>query len=121
MTYLNMIADLLVGTLLRQLNRPWPGLVAVALATSIVMLLVIRWVQSPSSIRRAKDRLVARVLELVLFRHDARVSFTAGGRILAANLGYLRTLLWPVAVSTVPCILVLTQLSCWYAWRPLKV
>jgi len=120
MTYLNSLADFFVGTLLRQFTQPWPGLVAAALATSIVMLLVIRWVQSPASIRRAKDRLIARVLELVLFRHDAWISFTAGGRILAANLSYLRTLLWPIVISAVPCILVLSQLSCWYAWRPLK-
>jgi hypothetical protein len=121
MTYVNTAADFFVGTLVRQFHGPWPGLVAVALVTSIAMLLVIRWVSSPAAIRRAKDRLIARVLELVLFRHDARLSFTAGGRILAANLAYLRTLLWPVAVSAIPCILVLTQLSCWYAWRPLKV
>jgi hypothetical protein len=120
MTYLNLIADLAVGSLLRQFTRPWPGLLAAALATSIAMLLVIRWVSSPAEIRRAKDRLVARVLELVLFRHDARVSFTAGGRIVSANLVYLRTLLWPLVISAVPCILVLSQLSCWYSWRPLK-
>ena len=120
MTYLNSFTDFFVGSLLRQFTGPWPGLVAAALVTSMAMLLVIRWVSSPAAIRRAKDRLIARVLELVLFRHDARVSFTAGGRILAANLGYLRTLLWPLAFSAVPCILILTQLSCWYAWRPFK-
>jgi hypothetical protein len=120
MTYLNSFADFVVGTPLRQFTQPWPGLVVVALATSIALLLVIRWVSSPAAIRRSKERLIARVLELVLFRHDARVSFTAGGRILAANLAYLRTLLGPVAVSAVPCILILSQLSCWYAWRPLK-
>jgi hypothetical protein len=121
MTYLNNLADLFVGALLRQFTRPWPGLVAVALVTSIAMLLVFRWASSPAAIRRAKDRLIARVLELVLFRHDARVSFTAGGRILAANLVYMRTLLWPLVFSIIPCILILTQLSCWYAWRPLRV
>jgi hypothetical protein len=121
MTYLNGLADLFVGTLVRQFGQPWPGLAAVALATSIVMLLVIRWASSPPAIRRAKDRLVARVLELVLFRHDARTSFTAGGRILAANLAYLRTLLWPLAISAIPCVLILSQLSCWYAWRPFKL
>src|SRR5437870_2531070 len=103
MTYLNGFTDLFVGTLLRQFSRPWPGLLAASLVTSIAMLLVIRLVSSPAAIRRAKDRLVARVLELVLFRHDARVSFTAGGRILAANLAYLQTLLWPVVFSIVPC------------------
>src|SRR5580704_4335107 len=120
MTYLNTFTDVFVGTLLRQFTRPWPGLVAASLAASVVMLLVIRWAQSPGGIRRAKDRLIARVLERVLFRHDARVSFTAGGRILGANLAYLRTLLWPLTFSAVPCILILSQLSCWYAWRPLK-
>src|SRR5258708_5460240 len=114
MTYLNSFTDLVVGSLLRQFSEPWAGLVALSLVTSIAMLLVIRWVSSPAAIRQTKDRLIARVLELVLFRHDARVSFTAGGRILAANMAYLRTLLWPVAFSAVPCILILTQLSCWY-------
>jgi len=121
MTYLNAFADLFVGTLLQQFTRPWPGLVAAALATSIVMLLIIRRVSSPWAIRRAKDRLIARVLELVLFRHDAQISFTAGGRILAANLAYLQTLLRPLAISAIPCVLILSQLSCWYAWRPLEV
>ena len=120
MTYLNGFTDLVVGSLMRQFSEPWTGLVAVSLITSIAMLLVIRVVSSPEAIRRTKDRLIARVLELVLFRHDARVSFTAGGRILAANLAYLRTLMWPLVLSAVPCILILTQLSCWYAWRPLK-
>lgn len=121
MTYLNILADFFIGNLLRQFTQPWPGLATAALAASIVMLLIIRWVSSPAAIVRAKNRLIARVLELVLFRHDACVSFTAGGRILMANLAYLRSLLWPVAVSAVPCILILTQLSCWYSWRPLKV
>ncbi len=121
MIYVNSFADLFVGTLLQQFARPWPGLVAIALATSIAMLLVIRWTSSPAVIRRTKNRLTARVLELVLFRHDAVVSSTALGRILAANLAYLRTMLRPLLFSALPCLLILSQLSCWFSARPLQV
>jgi hypothetical protein len=117
----NLITGFLGDALLRWFSSPWPALAAAALATSLVMLLVVRWTSSPAAVGRARNRLTARVLELVLFRHDAFVSFTAGGRILAANLAYLRTLLRPVALSLAPCLLILAQLACWFDARPLRV
>ncbi len=121
MSFLNLLNGFLGDALLRPFSNPWTALAAAALVTSLLMLLVIRWTSSPAAIRRAKNRLLARVLELVLFRHDALVSFTAGGWILTANLAYLRTLLWPLAVSLVPCLLILAQLACWFDARPLQV
>src|SRR5262249_26255045 len=100
---------------------PWPALSAAALVTAVVMLLIFRWTTRPRRTRRAKDRLTARVLELVLFRHDAVVNFTALYRILAANAGYLQTVLAPLALGLAPGLLILFQLSCWFAWRPLAV
>jgi len=110
-----------MDALLRSFSQPWPALGATAFATAVLMLEIIRWTSSPPIIRRTKNRLTARVLELVLFRHDALVSFTALGRILAANLAYLRTLLRPMAISALPCVLILSQLSCWFSARPLHV
>jgi hypothetical protein len=121
MIYVNSVMGFLMDWLLWPFAQAWPALVAAALATSVIMLLIMRWTGSPAAVRRAKDRLVARVLELVLFRHDAFVSFTAGGRVFAANLAYLRTLLRPLAFSILPCLLILSQLSCWFAWRPLRM
>ncbi|MSR58083.1 MAG: hypothetical protein EXS05_10455 [Planctomycetaceae bacterium] len=121
MRHLNLLSGFFVDGLLKPFVRPWPALTASALVTAIVMLLIIRWTSSPERIRRAKNRFVARVLELVLFRDDAWVSLTAGGRILLANAVYLRTLLVPLAASAVPCLLVLSQLSCWFENRPLRI
>lgn len=121
MRFLNLVSGAIVDALLAPFGSLWPALTAAALVTAVAMLLIIRCTSSPERIRRAKNRFVARVLELVLFRDDAWVSLTAGGRILAANFGYLRTLLAPLAISTVPCLLLLSQLGCWFANRPLRV
>jgi hypothetical protein len=115
------LTGFLADALMRRFHSPWGALAAAALATSVLVLLIVRWTSSPATIARARGRLVARVLELVLFRHDASVSFSAAGRILAANLVYLRTLLLPLVVSLVPMVLIFAQLSCWFDARPLHV
>jgi hypothetical protein len=119
--YFNAFSGFLVDTLLRPFSQPWPALVAAAMATAVLMLVVIRCTSSPEVVRRSRNRLTARVLELVLFRHDAVISFTALGRIVAAYAAYLLTLLRPLAFSAIPCLLILSQLSCWFSLRPLKV
>lgn len=121
MRYLNFLSGFLVDGLLKPFVRPWPALAASALVTAVVMLLIIRRTSSPDRIRRSKNRFVARVLELVLYRDDAWVSLTAGGRILLANGAYLRTLLVPLSVSAIPCLLILSQLACWFENRPLLI
>ena len=121
MSYLNQFTGFVLDALLRPFDSPWAALAAAALATAVVVLLIVRWTSSPATIARARGRLIARVLELVLFRHDAMVSFGAAGRILSANAVYLGTLLAPLAVSIVPCVLILAQLSCWFDARPLQV
>jgi len=121
MQYLNLLTGALIDALMRPFSRPWPALAAAAAVTAVLMLLIVRATSSPAAIRRAKNRLTARVLELVLFRHDAAVSFTAGGRILAANFAYLGALTVPLAFSIVPCMLLLAQLASWFEFRPLRV
>src|SRR5262249_47953489 len=110
-----------MDALLQPFHSPWGALAAAALATSVLVLWIVRWTSSPPTIARARGRLIARVLELVLFRHDAMVSFGAAGRILHANVVYLGALLVPLAVSLIPCLLILAQLPCWFDARPLHV
>ena len=86
MSTLQTITGLFVDLLLAPFTRPWPALAAAALVTAVMMLLIVRWTSRADATRRAKDRLTARVLELVLFRHDATVSCTAVGRILAMRM-----------------------------------
>ncbi|MBI3863171.1 MAG: hypothetical protein HY290_14870 [Planctomycetia bacterium] len=121
MSSFNTAFGFVVDLLMAPFGRPWLALGGAAVATAVLMLLIVRWTSRAAATRRAKDRMTARVLELVLFRHDARVSFTALGRILAANLGYLRILLVPLALGLFPCVLILAHLACWFAWRPLAI
>lgn len=121
MAWLNAICGFFVDQLLAPFDRAWPALAAAALATALLMLFVVRLTAHPNATIRAKNRLIARVLELVLFRHDAGVSFSAGGRILMATWGHLRTLLIPLAVGLVPFLFIMAQLACWLETRPLAV
>src|SRR5262245_42848241 len=118
MTFVNAFTAFIVRALVGPFDRPWPALVFTALVLSVALLLLVRWTGNPEAIRRAKDRLIARTLELVLYRHDAVLSFGAGGRILWANFAYLASLALPVAISAVACALLVPQLAGWFAYRP---
>ncbi|NQU11013.1 hypothetical protein HQ590_09500 [bacterium] len=100
--------------------NPWPGLLAVALFTAVLVLLIFRVASRPATVRRRRDRLLARVLELVLFEDDLVVNLGAFGRVLAANGRYLAALLIPLALSLVPVLLILAQADAWFGWRPLQ-
>jgi hypothetical protein len=76
---------------------------------------------NPTALQRTRNELIARVLELLLFRHDWRVSLTACGRIVAANLRYLREFARPFLIGAVPMLLIFVQLECWFESRPLRV
>ncbi len=100
---------------------PWPGLVVASLLTSVLLVAIFRVTSNQDEIRRSRNRFLARALELLLFQHDLRVSLTACGRILAANLTYLGHFLVPMAISTVPLLLIFVQLESWFDRRPLKL
>lgn len=101
-------------------ESPWPGLVAVSLVTSVLVLLLFRLASKPATVRRRRDRLLARVLELVLFKDDLVVNLGAFGRVLVANAQYLATLLIPLALSMIPVTLILVQAYAWFGMRPLR-
>jgi len=98
---------------------PWVGLTVVSLLTVLVMLPVFRLVSDQPGIRRARSRVMAHLLELVLFRDDLVVSVTSFGQTLVANLRYLGKFVLPLVVVLGPTAVLLSHLSCWYAWRPL--
>lgn len=99
----------------------WPGLIAVSLFASVLLVALFRATSNQTEIRRTRNRLLARVLELLLFQHDLRVSLTACGRIIAANGNYLRQFLAPIAVASVPLLLIFVQLESWFDRRPLRL
>ena len=113
----NAIGDAIIG--------PWVSVtVALVISASVLAAVIVglfRLVGRPQQIRRARNRLLARTLELLLFGHDGRSLLTATGRILAANAVYLWQFAWPLLVSTIPITLLLIQGAAWFAHRPYRV
>ena len=104
---------------LRSLD-PWWGMIAASLVTAVVLLLLFRLTGRRETIARRKAQLVARVLELALFKDDVVVSMGALGRVLTANSRYLAALLPPFLAGLIPMILILIQVSVWFGSRPLR-
>ncbi|NUQ64822.1 MAG: hypothetical protein HUU20_20355 [Pirellulales bacterium] len=114
----NHVADLMLGPL--GFESPWPGLIAASILTTAVLLVIFKKFSNQERIRKKKAVAMARVMELLLFQHDLSVSLTACGRILVAQVLYLKELLLPFGIAAVACTLVLIQLACWLEFRPFR-
>lgn len=123
MRYFNVVANGIADTIMAPFawENPWPALLVTSFLSSIVLMLTFKRFSNQEAVRVRKGRLISRTLELLLFQHDIVVSLTACGRILIANLAYLKEFLLPLAATMLPCILILIQLECWYGARPFKV
>lgn len=121
MFWLNRISNAIGAAII----GPWASVtVALVISASVLAAVIVGLFQAvgrPQSIRRARNRLLARTLELLLFGHDGRSLLTATGRILAANFVYLWQFARPLLVSTIPITLLLIQGAAWFAHRPYRV
>lgn len=115
---LNSLFELLLPS---QAASPWPLLLWASAITASVLVFLFAITSNQTAIRDSRNRFLARSMELLMFQHDLRVSLTACGRILAANGRYLSQFLLPMTVATVPLLVILIQVECWLAFRPLKV
>jgi len=97
----------------------WWGLLIVSIASSVLLLLIFRAVSDKAGIRRSRNRTIARVLEMLLFKDDVVVNLGALGRVLLSNFVYLGFLLKPMLFSVIPFALILIQVSVWFRSRPL--
>lgn len=100
---------------------PWLGLVLVSVATGALMLLIYKHTSNQAGIKKSKDQIKARLLEMLLFRDDIVVSFRSQIGILKANLMYMGYAIVPLIVILPVIALLLSQLEAWYGMRPLKI
>ena len=122
MSIVNLVFGGIVGAVLWPFRglSPWFGLTAVSLLTALLMLEVYKLTSNQAAIRRAKDRIKAHLLEMRLYKDNMRVTLSAQGAIVKANLSYMAANLKPLAVMIVPLVLILAQLSLWYDRAPLR-
>lgn len=100
---------------------PIAGLAWVALLTSIAILLVFRVASDQVALRRVKNRIMAGIMEIRLFRDDLRLILRAQWDIFRHSLTYMRLSLVPMLWVIVPVILLMIQLQFHYGYEPLEV
>ncbi len=98
---------------------PEAGLAAFAVLMGLLALLIFKAASRPARVSQARNRALAGVMEIWLYRHDPWVSLVAVGRVMRATLRYAAVLLVPMLASLVPVALLLAQANDWFAVRPL--
>jgi len=118
MKLFNTVMDLIMGVL-SHLGAEL-ALTLYSVLAGIVILLLFKFSSNPARIAAARDRALARVLELWLFREDAVGGLHSVGRAMLGSLGYLASMTPPALVSIVPMLIMLIQANAWFGYRPLR-
>lgn len=115
----NVIGKALLGPI--AVVPGWLSATVVAALTGILLLLVFKYTSNQRAIKRVRNSINANMLALRLFKESTAVTLKAQGRILWGALRLFVLALVPMAIMTLPVMLVLGQLSLWYQHRPLRV
>ena len=104
--------DLLLRPL--QLLSPVAGVGVAALATAVIVVLVMRATSNPRAIRGARAGMYAAILEMRLFNDDLRAILRAQLALLGSNAAYLRASFVPILWLMLPLGLLIVQLDAYY-------
>ncbi len=118
MRILNTLIDGLLWPFLRL--PPEAGLVAFSVFFGLVVLLIFKATSNAGRVVQARNRALARILEMWLYRDDPWVSLGAFGRLLVDNARYLAVMTLPLLASLLPAVLLLAQAHDWFAMRPIR-
>lgn len=102
-------------------SHPLWGIVLSSLVVGLIMVLAFKFTSNSAGIKRAKDRIKAGLLEMLLYRDDPVVSLKAQGSIVSANLRYMGYAAFPLLVMLPFIVLSLVQLDAWYGKRPIRI
>jgi hypothetical protein len=86
-------------------------LVWLSLLTGVGMAYVFKLTSSQKAIKRIKDRIKARILEMRLYQDDPALIFSGLSGALKGNLAYLGTIFVPFIIIIVPVAIVFMQLD----------
>ena len=118
MFILNTVIDLFLAPFQRL--PPEVGLAVFSVFLGLVVLLIFKATSNPDRVLRARNRALARILEMWLYRDDPRVSLGSFIRVLRDNTRYLGVLTLPMLASLLPALLLLAQAYDWFDARPLQ-
>jgi hypothetical protein len=95
-------------------------LLPVSVLIGIGMLWVFKRVSNPEKIGKAKGRMMAHLYEMRLFPDEPVLIWKAQWGLLRANAKYIGLMLAPALVMTIPLVLVLSVMQCYYGSAPLE-
>ena len=121
--WLNHVANALGAVLLSpvQWAPGWLSATLIAVVTGVLMLIVFKYTSNQPAIKRTRDQIKANMLALSIFKDSLQVSLRCQARVLIEALRLVRHSLFPMALITVPMVLILGQMALWYQARPLAV
>lgn len=106
-------------SIFRDMNA-WVAMTALSLLTALLMLLVYRLTSNQQKIRAVKDKIIAHLLEMRLYKDSLRMTFRAQGNILWYNLKYLGHSSRPMLVMIVPLVLAIIHIDQWFGYESLN-
>ena len=115
---LNTVGDVVMMPF--RLATPWPGVVAFSVFVAVLAMVAYKYTSDQTALRNARNRMVARVLEIRLYQDDIMGIFGITLRILAASFVYIKQSFRPLVVMFVPVCLILIQMAAWFEHRPLE-
>lgn len=99
----------------------WLSLLLLSILGSVLMLAVFAVASSPTRIERARQHLLAHLLEMRLFGEDPVLVLRAQWELLKANGRYLFWMLVPIACAAVVLTPLFAQMDRYYAHQPLPL
>lgn len=123
MTVLNQITGLIFGSITRLLAAlpAWVVLAVHGALMGVLALVIYGLCSNQAAIKRTKNRLMARLLEIRLFQDDPLIVLSSFGRVMTGTASYMKDSLKPLVVMLPIVILWIAQLAGWFAWRPLNI
>lgn len=98
----------------------WASLLVLSVITGVVALVAYKYTSNQKAIGRVHNDIRVALLAAKLYKDDIGVTLSAQGRLFtsAAKLFFLS--LQPLAVMTIPMVLLLAQMAPRYEWQPLR-
>ena len=123
MDFMNQVASRLFDSYVALFGGAprWVSLCPLAVLAGVATLWVFGLASKPDSIRRARQLVLAYLLEMRLYGDEPALVLRAQGRLLGANARYLGLMLVPVACAAIVLLPLLAQMERFYGRAPLRL
>jgi len=104
---------------LHSLGAFW-ALFIMSAITGVVMLFVFKYTTNQEKMKVVKDRIKMHFIEIRLYQDDMGILWRTQGRILKANMQYVRLVILAAVLIAVPVVFILYDMDGRFGHRPVK-